>query len=67
VARKLSGVAVTVGLALLCSVANAQALGDAQATSPEPVLSLSKCSGQAYPVCPIRIIAGKTAGIVIMQ
>ena len=34
----------------------------AQAASTEPVLSLSKGSGQAYPVKPVRIISPYTAG-----
>ena len=34
----------------------------AQSASTEPVLSLSKGSGQAYPAKPIRIIAPFTAG-----
>ena len=43
-------------VAIACSTAQAQS------TSTEPVLSLSKGSGQAYPVKPIRIIAPFTAG-----
>ena len=43
-------------VAIACSTAQAQS------TSTEPVLGLSKGSGQAYPVKPIRIIAPFTAG-----
>lgn len=34
----------------------------AQTTSPEPVLSLSKGSGQAYPTKPVRVIVGFAPG-----
>ena len=56
---KISILAAGAALALI-----AHGAAVSQAASTEPVLSLSKGSGQAYPAKPVRIVIPITAGSI---